>query len=108
VWIVLLQFALLPFLNGPRRFAHIVHRVTELAKYAIVYATGFDLLLDFDKLSTGPFGFDCPNEYLRLLWLKVSNTNALLEISRDVYLATRACVKFRSVQPQTSTRHYKS
>jgi len=53
VRIVLLQFALLPFLNGPRRFAHIVHRVTELAKYAIVYAPGFDLLLDFDKLGTG-------------------------------------------------------
>src|SRR5260370_41183640 len=41
VRIVMLQLALPPFLNGPRRLAHVIRRVAELCQYAGLYAAGF-------------------------------------------------------------------
>src|SRR6516225_8715294 len=51
--IVLLQLALLPFLNCPRSFAHVVDGVAELCQYARLYASRLHRLLDLDKIRTG-------------------------------------------------------
>jgi hypothetical protein len=37
VWIVAPRLALLPFLNGPRRLAHIIHGIPEFRKDARIY-----------------------------------------------------------------------
>jgi hypothetical protein len=37
VGILALRLALLPLLNGPRRLAHIIHRIPEFSEDALIY-----------------------------------------------------------------------
>jgi len=52
LWILALRLALLPFLNGPSRLAHVIHRVAKLRKHAGINRAGPHVVLDPHQLRT--------------------------------------------------------